>query len=112
MPGTMAHRAKLRALLDQHEAQLQGEAGGPQQSREERDRLHEIVNQALQEPTFALMEVIELLEDLVQRPVVGHDAVYEHLDHYQSLLVHRVAHRAYQLGLRAGSPEANEKGQA
>jgi hypothetical protein len=75
--------------------------GDPDLTMEERTRLGNLIDEVYAQPVLAPAELIRVLEGLLAKPDLSHGAVYEALEVHHSLLMHRIAHRAYQAGLAA-----------
>jgi hypothetical protein len=101
VPGTQAHRAALRQIIDAKDQIPRTIAKELGLTKEQEEEIHEIIQAEYEEPCYTAHDVIGLLEGLLSNPELGPGLVYEHLEDHQSILMHHVAARCYASGLKA-----------
>lgn len=108
VPGTTAHRAHLRSLLDGEDDRIAEIAGAPGLTPEQVTQVNELIDRVYREPSLPPRELIRTLEVLLTDHNFGPEAIYGQLEHWQSVLMRRAALRAFRAGMDAARVQSPE----
>lgn len=101
IPGTEAHRAALRQLIDAKDRIPESVTASLGLSEEQEAEIQQIIQAEYDKPLLSAANSFEMLEGLMTGPVLTVEEVYVVIDDYRSILLHRIAAMCYAAGMKA-----------
>jgi hypothetical protein len=110
VPGSAAHRAVLRDVLDGKDRLLQQrEADDAQLAPGVREQIRAVVDSVYRQPVLTPADLLHVLENLLDAPEINAALIYSTIEDHRSGLVHQATVRAYLLGLEHGRRSATDQ---